>query len=293
MAHENLYRLSLKQQEETAHRLLNDVGLQRMGAVGLANGRLEVTREQNEAASTETSQKLSARTPVNTELSQEDIGKSTEQAVGDHEMVQEVLQHSGVTVKTYLHSGIIPHLGMRWHYLHGPTTTEGDAVEFDRVSTPGVTYDTLNSKGVSEIVTFTNLLDSWLFDRVPGHKGENGDLTVMSYEMTHGQRGYGSGHRSYPMGLDKGAPGATHSHHLFMPPLEASKLRAAITERPELLHELTDTMMIEGFGASPEGWRKYGLQYDAWREADGGELKLAMRDSFEDPVEDKSLILTY
>ncbi|MEJ0073292.1 MAG: hypothetical protein WDN27_04410 [Candidatus Saccharibacteria bacterium] len=224
-------------------------------------------------------------------LAREEHGEIDEQA---WETLRGFVNRSGITVATNMSREIIPDRIFLRDLLHNAATTQDDAEQFPRHRTEYEAYRLLNTQGVSEIVTFSRLADSYFLDRVPGHDREHGAVTIMSYQMTHAQRVGAEGVRPYPMGLEGEGinRGADFSYHLFMEPKDAADLRATITADPNALHALNTILMVETFGANPEGWRRLGPQYDAWRESDGGHSKLAIRDDFNAPAE-QSQIITY
>lgn len=303
MSHQNFYNLPLAQQQETAHRLLNDVELQRMGAVALENGRLEVTKDQYDNAkaemvsSPEYIQNQSTESKHATEANAE-----TDSSI--HEKLRGIVERSGIAVVTYMSNEVIPGEAFRIRYLHSKTMDPGDPVQFEKARTVTLPLVELNAQGVAEVMTFSALTDTTLLNKVPGHQGEKGDLTAVTYESTdaattllyklpYDVRGeFNNKTRRYPTGFERGAPGTSFSYNLFMVPEDAEALRTMVTEQPETAHLLNETIMTQAFGASQEGFRARGPQYDAWREADGGQAKLAIRDGFETPVT-ADQIITY
>lgn len=304
MPHENLYNLTLDQQIETAQRIRHDVDLQRAGAVALENGRLEVTREQYDTAHAEMASALAKKTRMAKTLQPGQDKRSAETATNITEKFLGIVARSGVTVATYTSNDVIKGTRYGWTYLRSSTMIEGDEVRFKDTLTTDLPLVELNAQGVSEVVTFSQIADSPLLDRVPGHQNEKGDVTCVSYESTDAatrllsglgysdRAQYSQKVRRYPTGFEKGAPGVDFSYHLFMAPQDAAELRAIITDQPEALHLLNEMIMVNTFGADPEGLRSHGPQYDTWREADGGRLKLAIRNNLEEPAV-QSQIITY
>jgi hypothetical protein len=303
MLHENFYNLPLAQQVETAHRLLNDVELQRMGAVALDNGRLEVTKDQSDTAKAEmaSSPEFLQKQSVEGEHA---AASSAETDASSREKLRGIVERSGIAVVTYMSNEVIDGKGYGIRYLHSKTMDPGDPIQFENARTVELPLVELNAQGVAEIMTFSALTNSTLLSKVPGHQGQKGNLTAVTYESTdaatvlardlpHANRAkFHDKIRRYPTGFEKGAPGASFSYNLFMAPDDAEVLKAMVTERPETAHLLNETIMTQAFGASPEGFRAKGPQYDAWRASDGGQAKLAIRDSLNADAA-ASQIITY
>lgn len=148
--------------------------------------------------------------------------------------------------------------------------------------------------GVPEVVTFQKFPDDKYRDVVPGTAHPDEAVVRFAYEtVTRSRQGVYQGKlRGYSdsYGDAGGRSGNYILYSVFLPESQADKLRQAITENPALTQEITTAMMTEYFGATAEEWQKMGPNYDKWRELDGGVSRVAIRDRFDQSLQDSTII---
>lgn len=230
-----------------------------------------------------------------------DVQENSEQKRFGKERFLELLDKAPVIVSTWFTGSKIPRDMMstpsgQFKELFNGQTTRSEANRLARAWENTNDRDSRILKqfaeaGVPEVVTFQKYPDDKYRDVVPGTTHPDEAVVRFAYEtVTRSRQGAYQGKLNDYSNAYGGRSGNYIFYSVFLPESQADELRQAITDNPELTQEITTAMMTEYFGATAEEWQKMGPDYAKWRELDGGVSRVAIRDRFDQSLQDSTII---
>jgi hypothetical protein len=122
-------------------------------------------------------------------------------------------------------------------------------------------------QGIPEVVTI-NTIEGTAFGRVVDSQSEKGDEDTVCVTYETLTNGYDNKYRY--------GKGDFLRLRIFLPRSEAEEMVQAITDKPEVLRQLTESFMTEKLHVGEQWDKKIRPPYEAWRELDNGVSRMAI-----------------
>ena len=152
-----------------------------------------------------------------------------------------------------------------------PVTAEQQDSYIQQEDERAKTLEYFASKGVPEIVTFLPTREKYGRYRPNSDKSDEAAVAFIYRTNKNGKFSsafFDQNHR----------PGNYLNIVIQLPESEAAELRQAITENPELAHQISDSIMVDQLGIDAAEWDRIKPDYDKWKELSGGVRRVAIRD---------------